>query len=60
MRYESLQTAKINSLREFYEEEIQPKSILLSIVGDSNKIDLEELKKIGPVTEIQPEQLFNR
>lgn len=60
VRYESLQTAKINSLREFYEEEIQPKSILLSIVGDSNKIDLEELKKIGPVTEIQPEQLFNR
>ncbi|MDA8991053.1 insulinase family protein [Opitutales bacterium] len=60
VRYESLQTSKINSLREFYEEEIQPKSILLSIVGDSNKIDLEELKKIGPVTEIQPEQLFNR
>ena len=59
-RYETLKEAEINSLREFYEQEIQPKSILLSIVGDSSKIDLEELKKIGPLTKVEPKQLFNR
>ena len=59
-RYDSLQKADINALRGFYEKEIQPKSILLSIVGDSKKIDLNELKKIGPLTEVKPEQLFNR
>jgi predicted Zn-dependent peptidase len=59
-RYDSLQKAGIDSLRGFYEKEIQPKSILLSIVGDSKKIDLNELKKIGPLTEVKPEQLFNR
>ena len=47
-------------LKGFYKNEIQPKSILLSIVGDSAKIDLEELKKIGPLTQVQPKKLFNR
>ena len=59
-RYDSLLKADIDSLRGFYEKEIQPKSILLSIVGDSKKIDLDELKKIGPLTEVKPQQLFNR
>lgn len=59
-RYESLQAAKITTLQEFYQTEIQPKSILLSIVGDSSKIDLDALREIGPVTEVQPKQLFNR
>ena len=59
-RYDSLQKADIDSLRGFYEKEIQPKSILLSIVGDSKKIDLNELKKIGPLIEVKPEQLFSR
>ena len=59
-RYDSLKTAEISSLKSFYKKEIQPRSILLSIVGDSEKIDLAELRKIGPLTEVKPEQLFNR
>ena len=59
-RYEKLKVSEINSLKSFYEKEIQPKSILLSIVGDSEKIDLDELRKFGPLTEIKPDQLFNR
>ena len=59
-RYEKLKGSEINSLKSFYEKEIQPKSILLSIVGDSEKIDLDELRKFGPLTEIKPKQLFNR
>lgn len=59
-RYKNLQNAELDNLRGFYKNEIQPKSILLSIVGDSAKIDLEELKKIGPLTQVQPKKLFNR
>ena len=59
-RYEKLKVSEINSLKSFYEKEIQPKSILLSIVGDSEKIDLDELRKFGPLTEVEPKQLFNR
>ena len=59
-RYESLKKAEINSLKSFYEMEIEPKSILLSIVGDSEKIDLDKLRNIGPLTEVEPSKLFNR
>ena len=59
-RYDKLQGSNINSLKSFYEKEIQPKSILLSIVGDSEKINLDELKKFGPLTKVEPKQLFNR
>jgi predicted Zn-dependent peptidase len=59
-RYKNLQQANIDTLGGFYEKEIKTKSILLSIVGDAEKIDLDELRKIGPLTEVKPEQLFNR
>jgi predicted Zn-dependent peptidase len=59
-RYKNLQQANIDTLSGFYEKEIKTKSILLSIVGDAEKIDLDELRKIGPLTEVKPEQLFNR
>ena len=47
-------------LEEFYEKEIKPKAKLLSIVGDSDKIDLEKLSEIGPVTKVKAEDLFTR
>jgi hypothetical protein len=52
--------ATMDTLSEFYLNSIQPKAKLLSIVGDSSKIDLKELGKIGPVTQIKREQLFTR
>ena len=59
-RFKIVEEAKIETLEEFYKNSIKPKAKLISIVGDSNKIDIEELEKIGPVTRIQKEQLFNR
>jgi hypothetical protein len=52
--------ADIKTLEEFYNNSIKPKAKLLSIVGDSNKIDLKELEKIGTISLIKEEQLFNR
>ena len=59
-RYQSIQDTNIEDLRSFYQEQIQSKSILVSIVGDSEKIDLTELEKIGKVTQVKPEDLFCR
>jgi len=59
-RFKIVEEADIKTLEEFYKNSIKPKAKLLSIVGDSRKIDLKELEKIGPVTLIQKEQLFNR
>ena len=59
-RYERVKEMDISGLRKFYEEEIKPKSLLISVVGDSKRINLDELKRFGPVTQFKPEQLFNR
>lgn len=59
-RYEFIKNMKITDLQEFYTMEIQPKSLLISVVGDSDRIDLKELQRFGQVTQFRPEQLFNR
>ena len=59
-RYEALRSAQIKLLTDFYNEEIKPKAKLLSIVGDSAKIDLEKLSEIGPITKVKAEDLFTR
>ena len=59
-RFERTSKADITTLREFYDNSIRPQAKLLSIVGDSSKIDLNELEKIGPVVQIESEQLFKR
>ena len=59
-RYESLRSAQIKLLTDFYNEEIKPKAKLLSIVGDSAKIDLEKLSEIGPITKVNANDLFTR
>jgi predicted Zn-dependent peptidase len=59
-RYKALKEADISSLRKFYGEEIKPKNILISIVGDSAKIDLGKLKEFGPLTQVKVGELFNR
>jgi hypothetical protein len=59
-RFKIVEGADIKTLEEFYNNSIKPKAKLLSIVGDSNKIDLKELEKIGTISLIKEEQLFNR
>ena len=59
-RFENVEKAKLSILEEFYNSTIKPNAKLLSIVGDSSKIDINELEKIGPVTRVQADQLFTR
>ena len=59
-RFERTSKADVKTLSEFYDNSIRNQAKLLSIVGDSSKIDLNELEKIGPVVQIKTEQLFKR
>ncbi len=59
-RFNKTSTAGIDTLEEFYTHSIQSKKKLLSIVGDSSKIDLKELEKIGPIRLVNKEELFTR
>jgi len=59
-RFEKLQGAKIGDFEDFYLQNIQPRPILFSIVGDSNRIDLTGLEKHGEITKVLPQELFNR
>jgi len=59
-RYKALQNSKIENFTDFYQEKVQSRPILFSIVGDSNRININDLAKLGKVTEIKPEQLFRR
>ena len=57
-RFPVIQSADIETLRNFYLKEIKPRAKLISIVGDSSKIDLDALAKFGPITKITKEQIF--
>ena len=59
-RFSKTSTASIDTLEQFYTNSIQSKKKLLSIVGDSSKIDLKELEKIGPIRLVDKEELFTR
>ena len=59
-RFEKLCSANIESFKAFYKERIQPRPILLSIVGNSDKIDVKQLEKLGKVTVVEPKKLFRR
>ncbi len=59
-RYAKLEGMNVDDLRSFYTEDIQPKSILISVVGDSSKIKPDELSNFGPLRNVKAEELFNR
>ena len=57
-RFPVIESATIETLRNFYQKEIKPRAKLISIVGDSSKIDLDALEKLGPVTKVTKEEIF--
>lgn len=59
-RFEKLNSANIESFEKFYTDKIQSKPILFSIVGDSGKIDMKELQKLGKVKQVEAKTLFRR
>ena len=43
----------------FYKKHIQPRPKLISIVGDSSKIDMEALSQFGEIIKIEADKIFS-
>jgi predicted Zn-dependent peptidase len=57
-RFEKIQRLGLDDVLRFDQEHLQYRPKLISIVGDKNKIDLEKIKKGGPVTELELKDIF--
>jgi predicted Zn-dependent peptidase len=56
--FQKLNNFNFAELQNFIKNNIYPKNIIFTIVGDKDKIDMNELKKIGEVEEIPLNKLF--
>ena len=59
-RFQRLKNSQPKDFENFYIEKIQSRPILFSIVGDSEKIDLNALEKLGDLTRVKAKDLFRR
>ena len=50
---QSIDKLELDQVVSFYKETLGGKPITITIYGDLSKVDLEELKKMGPVTELK-------
>jgi len=57
-RFEKIQKLGLADVLKFDKDHLQGKPKLISIVGDKNKIDLEKIKKQGPITELDLKDIF--
>ena len=57
-RFEQIQKSNIRLMLQFHEAHLRNRHKLISIVGDKNKIDFEQLTKVGKVVEISLEDIF--
>jgi hypothetical protein len=57
-RFEKIQKLGLNDVLKFDKDHLQGRPKLISIVGDKNKVDLEKIKKEGPITELQLKDIF--
>lgn len=57
-RFEQIQNADIDLMLQFHRNQIQGRPKLISIVGDKNKIDMENLAEHGKIIEVKLEDLF--
>jgi hypothetical protein len=53
--YENL---SFNSILNFYKKEIKNKPIIISIVGDFSRININELKKFGKIIKVKKSDIF--
>jgi len=59
-RYKLLFNSSINDFEAFYKKYIMGLPLMFSIVGDTERIDMESLSSFGQITQVKPDQLFNR
>jgi predicted Zn-dependent peptidase len=57
--YESYKTMEFSEIESFYEQNLEGKPWLVTIVGDVKRIDMDELARYGKVNVVKVNQLFN-
>ena len=58
-RFARIQKLGLDDVLKFDREHLQGRPKLISIVGDKNNIDLDKIKKVGPVTELELKDIFS-
>nr|WP_319397798.1 insulinase family protein [uncultured Carboxylicivirga sp.] len=53
------ESASFDDVEKLYEHEIKGRKMIINIVGDKRKINLDELRKIGKVIEVKTSDIFN-
>ena len=48
-----------NDILSYYQNNLQDKSLAIGIVGNKNKIDMEQLKKYGRVIVLKKNNIWN-
>ena len=56
--FEKIQKLELHDVLKFDQEHLQNRPWLISIVGDKSKIDLDKIKKDGPITELELKDVF--
>ncbi|MBT3602759.1 MAG: hypothetical protein HN521_06810, partial [Candidatus Latescibacteria bacterium] len=57
-RFEAIQNADMNTMLDFHKHHVQSRAKLISILGDTTKIDMNKLSTTGKVIPISIDELF--
>jgi zinc protease len=58
INYEKFQELKFKDIVSFYEKNIKDKPVVVTIYGDASRFDLEKLKSLGKVVELEMDDIF--
>jgi len=59
-KVEVYKNLEFDDIVEFYKKNLKDRPIVISIVGDKKRIDMEKLKKFGKIIEIKEKDLFTK
>jgi zinc protease len=57
-RFDKVQNLTLDDVLKFDQEHLHGRPKLISIIGDKNKVDLDKVKKYGPITELEAKDVF--
>ena len=58
-RYNGYKKMSFSDIEEFFSENLEGKPWMVTIVGDTKRIDMDQLSKYGTVQTIKIKQIFN-
>ena len=56
--YQAIKTMDVAALKNFFDQNIKGKNYTFLVLGNRNDVDLNALKKLGPVKELKLEEIF--